>query len=413
MTTMPRPLEHPLLTAARVMGRALDETAGVDPAYLSVAEKQELLTELTRSMSRLAGLRADVLAVAGEVAAEAGARSVEVWLAGETRTSRHEAVRDERVGVALRSRWTRAGEAVASGDVTWEQVDVLVRALDALPADLDPELVVEAEARLVADAGRFGPPDLARLGRRVLEVVAPEVAERAEERALRTEEQRARAVTRVAFRPRGDGATDLYACLPDHVASRLRTYLDAFTSPRREGSLGDVDRLTLLRRRGEAFCALLEHVPAHGLPVHGGTATSVMVMVDLAALRAGLGLAETSTGDVLTVAEVRRLACGAGILPVVLGGRGEILDLGRTRRLFSPAQRKALAIRDRRCRAEDCDLPAAWCEAHHADRPWSRGGGTDLSHGVLLCSFHHHRAHDHRWQTSRLPNGDVRYIRRT
>jgi hypothetical protein len=81
--------------------------------------------------------------------------------------------------------------------------------------------------------------------------------------------------------------------------------------------------------------------------------------------------------------------------------------------LFSPAQRKAMAIRDRRCRAEGCDIPAAWCEAHHAQRPWATGGCTDLAHGILLCSFLHHRAHDHRWDPSRLPNGDVRYTRRT
>ena len=124
-------------------------------------------------------------------------------------------------------------------------------------------------------------------------------------------------------------------------------------------------------------------------------------------------MADTSTGDRISASEVRRLACTGGVLPVVLGGAGEVLDLGRTRRLFSPAQRKALAVRDRRCRAEGCDIPAAWCEAHHAADPWSKGGRTDLGDGVLLCSFHHHRAHDGRWDASRLPNGDVRYRRRT
>jgi hypothetical protein len=138
-----------------------------------------------------------------------------------------------------------------------------------------------------------------------------------------------------------------------------------------------------------------------------------MVMVDLDSLRTGLGLAETSTGDPITAGEARRLACTAGILPVVLGGVGEILDLGRTRRLFSPAQRKALAIRDRGCRAEHCDIPAAWCEAHHATTPWTSGGRTDLDDGLLLCSFHHHRTHDRRYTTHRLPNGDLRYHRRT
>jgi hypothetical protein len=97
----------------------------------------------------------------------------------------------------------------------------------------------------------------------------------------------------------------------------------------------------------------------------------------------------------------------------VLGGASEILDLGRTRRLFSPAQRKALAIRDLTCRADGCDIPAPWCEAHHAADPWTHGGRTNLTDGLLLCSFHHHRAHDHRYDTHHLPTGQLRFHRRT
>jgi hypothetical protein len=230
---------------------------------------------------------------------------------------------------------------------------------------------------------------------------------------LLAEEARARAATRLSFRPRGDGTTDLSARLPEAVASRLRVYLDAYTSPRRLALDSDVDQLPLPRRRGEAFCALLEHVPADRLPSHGGTATTVMLTLDLDTLRTGLGLAETSTGGVVTAAEARRLACTAGIVPVVLDGTSEVLDLGRTRRLFSAAQRKALALRDRHCRAQGCDIPAAWCEAHHAREPWSQGGRTDLADGLLLCPFHHHRAHHPDWHPDRMPDGDVRYTRRT
>jgi len=145
------------------------------------------------------------------------------------------------------------------------------------------------------------------------------------------------------------------------VASRLRAHLDAYTSPRRTAlvaaSGSEVDMLPLARRRGEAFCALLEHMPSNRLPQHGGSATSVMVMVDLATLRSELGLAENSTGETITAAEARRLACTAGILPVVLGGTSEILDLGRSHRLCSPPQRKALDVRDRRCRGDGCEIP--------------------------------------------------------
>jgi hypothetical protein len=236
--------QHPLVAAVHAIGESLDEVVGVDPLYLSVSEKQALLVELTLSLNRLTGLRADVLAVGEDLAIETGARSAGNWLAVEARTSRREAVADERLGSALRQRCMTVGEAVAAGRVTWEQAGVLVHALDALPDDLDPELRGKAEAHLVAEAGHFGPRELARLGRHVLEVIAPDVADEHEARALDAEERRTHAATRLSFRPRGDGSTDVYARLPDPVASRLRVYLDAYTSPRRVPSTeSDVDRL--------------------------------------------------------------------------------------------------------------------------------------------------------------------------
>ena len=156
---------------------------------------------------------------------------------------------------------------------------------------------------------------------------------------------------------------------------------------------------------------MLERMPAGVLPAHGGDATTLLVTIDQADLAAGVGAARLSTGGRLSVGETRRLACNGGILPVVLGGASQPLDLGRKRRFFQPAQRKAMAVRDRECRAAGCDVPAAWCEAHHL-RPWSAQGRSDLADGILLCGFHHHRAHDRRYDQSRLPNGDVRFHRR-
>ncbi|RYZ14549.1 MAG: HNH endonuclease, partial [Myxococcaceae bacterium] len=111
--------------------------------------------------------------------------------------------------------------------------------------------------------------------------------------------------------------------------------------------------------------------------------------------------------------QVRRLACTAHLIPAVLGADSEILDLGRSQRLFSRAQRKAMAVRDQQCRAQGCTIPATWCEAHHAKQPWTKGGKTDLADGALLCSWHHHRAHDDRYLTDQMSNGDFRFTRRT
>ncbi len=172
------------------------------------------------------------------------------------------------------------------------------------------------------------------------------------------------------------------------------------------------DRRPYDQQLGHAFGAFLESVDPGRMPLHGGDATTVIVTIDVDRLRDGLGVALVGDSPI-TAGQARRLACTAKVLPAVLGGDSEILDLGRARRLFSPAQRKAMAIRDVSCRAEGCDIPAAWCEAHHANQPWTRGGRTDLADGALLCSWHHHRAHDHHYDTRRLPTGQLRFHRRT
>src|SRR5581483_8583374 len=127
-------------------------------------------------------------------------------------------------------------------------------------------------------------------------------------------------------------------------------------------------------------CDLLEHVDPDSLPRHGGDATTVMVTIGLADLRSELGAAAIGGLDAeerISASEARRLACTAEIVPVVLGGRSQALDLGRGQRLFSPGQRKALRTRHSTCQVDGCDVPSTWCDAHHED-PWSRGGRSDL-----------------------------------
>jgi len=99
------------------------------------------------------------------------------------------------------------------------------------------------------------------------------------------------------------------------------------------------------------------------------------------------------------------------VLPAVLGGESQVLDLGREDRIYDGKQRTALGIVHPVCRAEHCAVPASWCEAHHK-KPWSQGGETDLKDGVLLCPWHYHRAHDPLYSHEFLANGDVRFHRR-
>ncbi|WP_441928049.1 HNH endonuclease signature motif containing protein [Marmoricola sp. RAF53] len=123
-------------------------------------------------------------------------------------------------------------------------------------------------------------------------------------------------------------------------------------------------------------------------------------------LRDALKVAHLDTGADLSAGEARRLACGAGIIPAVLGGTSLPLDLGRSSRLFSEAQRTALGLRHDTCAADGCERPYAWCELHH-EEPWSHGGNTDLAQAIPLCHFHHRRIHDPHYEHVRARDGAV------
>lgn len=98
----------------------------------------------------------------------------------------------------------------------------------------------------------------------------------------------------------------------------------------------------------------------------------------------------------ISPSSIRPLSCEADIIPAVLGSQGAVLDLGRTARLFSPDQRRALIARDRGCAAPNCTIPAPWCDAHHVN-PWKAEGSTSIANAALLCSHHHHAVHAGLW----------------
>lgn len=100
----------------------------------------------------------------------------------------------------------------------------------------------------------------------------------------------------------------------------------------------------------------------------------------------------TATGQVLSPASVRKLACQAGIVPALLGTDTEPLELGRAARYFTPGQKRALYLRDGGCTYPGCTMPAHWSDAHHVDY-WSLGGSTDIGRSALLCARHHTKVH--------------------
>lgn len=420
-------MSHPVLSATADLASTLKSVADVNPTFMDAGDKATALVELARVEAQLVELRLRVMADAQDLAAGTASSDVAGWLAVSTRCRPEDARADLRLARSLDRRWEGVSSGLREGAVNRAQAAVVVGALERLPSEVPADVVRQAESTLVGHCATFGPRQLHRLGRRILEVVAPDIAEEAEARRLAALESEARRRTRLTLRRCGDGTTRISGRVPDATATRLATYLEAFANPRKGTAETDpsdpLQRLPYPRRLGEALCQFLETGGNTRLPLHGGDATTVIVNVDLASLRNELGTAsllgagsipgdQGSPEDRITAHEARRLACNAKILPAVLGGRSEVLDLGRARRLFSAAQRKALLVRDQTCRAEHCDIPGTWAEAHHWVS-WQSGGPTDLANAVLLCSHHHHRAHDPAYDSQRLTSGDVRFNRRT
>ena len=246
-------------------------------------------------------------------------------------------------------------------------------------------------------------------------MIAPDLAEAYDGKIL--EAQEAAALRRTTFTLREDDQGTCHGRfrIPELHGQILQKMILALSSPARHTMTDISDDLPTPVRHGIAFTQLLEAIPAKSLPKAGGCGATIVVTMSLEQLGAQLdaaGVCTLDTGGHISAAEARRLACSAGIIPAVLGGRSEVLDLGRKRRFHTGHQRIAMTLRDRGCTAQGCDRPPALCHAHH-DIPWSEGGPTDLDHGRLLCGHHHRRTHDPRYRVTREPTGKVSFHRRT
>jgi hypothetical protein len=410
---------HPILGFTRALAGALDRVLTCEPTFLTAEDKRTVMVDLARQKARLEALELAVLAAADrdEVGAASGATSTAAWLAHHTLADRPETAAKVKLARALDDTHRATAGGLAAGDYSTAHAAVIVRALGDLPADLEPDITVRAEKTLVEEAAHLTPRQLRTVGRHLLDVVAPEVVEARDRDRLDRADAAAFANARLTMRPLGDGTTQCWFLLPDLHAAILKAAAEAVTAPRKNtkpepapatGRLPD--HATLM---GLGLCEVLEHLPVDGYGDHGGLAATVVVTLDHEVLKAGIGSAHLVDGTPVSPGEARRLACGAGIIPAVLGGPSAVLDLGREQRLFNKAQRVALVLRDRGCRAEGCDRPPSWTEAHHLTRPWAEGGRTDLDNGILLCGHHHRLAHHPDYTHHRLPNGDLRYHRRT
>ena len=376
---------HPVAATIAGARRNLRDLALRPLWSMDARETGEALVEVTRLAAQVSQLQLALLhqAEVVEVGADVGATSPASWPAHETRTVRAATHRAARLAQRLATAHPAVDIALADGDLTLDQAQVIVDAVDALPTDLvDTDTLGRAEEFLLAEARRHDARALRVLGLRLLEVVDPEAADVEEARRLEQEEQAARAKASFTMSDDGHGQVHGRFTLPSLHGSILRKHLMALAAPGRQTEVPAV--APTRHKLGLAFLEYVESRRDDSVPHSGGVAATVVVTLTLESLLGGLQAAGLCDGTRISAAEARRLACGPGIIPVVLGGASEPLDVGRQRRLHSRPMRVALGLRDGGCTAEGCDRPPAMCHAHH-DQPWSRGGPTDVATGRLLC----------------------------
>jgi hypothetical protein len=281
-----------------------------------------------------------------------GASSTVAWVRDRERVSGSVAHRFVRAARAIGGAAV-TGDALRRGVVNVEQAEVIARHVTAVPVDRQ----VEAETALVAHAARFGPKELGVLGARIVGYVEAEVraddpdavtlAEQAEGRRLEAAEARAVERRHLTVTDLRDGTYRVFGRLDAEGATVLRTVFDTLCKP---CPADKVAPRSASVKRADALVETCRIALATGrLPRHGGDPVQVTVTIPIQALQSRVGHATLDDGTPLSPSAARRLACEAGIIPAVLGGASQPLDVGRQQRLVAGPLRRAVLLRDRGC----------------------------------------------------------------
>lgn len=342
-------------------------------------------------------------------------------------------------GAEVPARYPLVAHSLDRGDLSLSQARAIVTSLEKASANADLALLAWAEGCLVdaaTDAEQALAPEL------LMEQAGAYVAVLDPDGVLPNSE-RQRAMRSLRHSQLSDGTWRTVMISPPEEGSALKALLDAYTSPRakvrfrddQSGELcdgdavvpGDGDALAMLggdalvpgdgdslvpgaaavpvddrsleQKRHDVMMGIVRAQAASGdAPTAGGESPRLVFHVSLEAYEAYLGgtdhpdrtLTIEHTRVPVPIEAVDRLLCDAVVQRAVVGASGEVLELGRTQRLFSPAQRRALAAQYRGC--ANCAAPVSWTDAHHV-LWWLRGGLTDVKNGILLCSYCHHEVH--------------------
>ncbi len=365
-------------------GRVTDEVRVVLPTRpvgdATLDQLQGWLRSTFRVENQVAGFRTGILA---ELTRREGVHITEDNLREKGLRPRRKARSEVETAVELEE-LPKTSEGMRDGDIPYDNARILAKA--SQQGDID-------ETDLVGKARTQSPDKFAGTVRKYQQ-------QRSEDDGMsRLEHQRSRRFAKIRT-DRTDGMTVLYGRFDPITGALIETALSQKMNelwreedPRARCSPG--------QRMADALAGLVtrEETDEDGGRVRG---PRLLLIADYDLIHRELINGRLGDGTPIPVEKIRDLACQSDILPAIFKGVSQPLDLGRSRRAASPAQRIALVARDKAC--VGCGANANWCQSHHII-PWAVQGNTDLNDMVLLCSRCHHKVHDDHWQVRKTPTG--------
>lgn len=320
-------------------------------------------------------------------AVAAGYLTTASWLRSACRLSPGGARAAVGLGRRLHDHLPAVGAALREGSISYDHA----RALSLLTLSRDSAAIAaQVEQHLVTLAQNCDPTELYGAVQRWRAAMEPEAARRKEESCYERRE--------LSLASTLDGMVAIHGLLDPESGELVRCALASLCPPATPGR-------ETRRQRADALTEICDFYLRHGdAPSSGGERPHLVLRVEAGDLLAGTAVATTTWDTTLTVAALRRLGCDANLIRLVTAGPSEILDLGRTQRIVSPAQRRALAQRDGGCVYPGCDRPPPWTDAHHLVH-WIDGGATDLANLALLCRRHHRALHEGGFDLRPTPAG--------
>jgi hypothetical protein len=331
--------------------------------------------------------------------------STAVWLTSRLGVSGPAARRLVTLAKQLPSMPT-VGEALAAGAVNVEQAQVIAATLADLPAEVGEAGKAKAADVLIGLAAhdKARPEVLEAHRRTILDLVAPQIAEEKLRKDLQAADRSAKQRRGLTLSSYGDGEYRIRGILDNEAAATVTAALDPLAAPI------PGDERSPEARRADALQEMCQRALGHGcLPESGGEKPHLVITLSWPELCAQVGRGLLDSGRLLTPDTVRRLACDAKVIPMVLSGTGQPLDVGRARRLIDGPLRRALVARDGGCAWPGCDRPPGWTDGHHIQH-WADGGDTCLNNSVLLCRYHHREIHRDAWTIRLAADGMPEFI---